>query len=127
MFGSARQFGLCGQCGCGRFVQSLPLAGQQLVVHGFAHQRVTEPAAVALEHQDLVGDGLAQRLADLAERPPGHGRQQPIVDGAADQRCLTQHALGPTPEGERHGRGSRPGQNPGSAPVPVRTASSSSA
>ena len=93
VFGSARQLGLCGQRGCGRFVQPLALAGEQLVVHGFAHQRVAEPASLALQHQDLVGDGLAQRLADLADRPPGHGRQQPIVDRAADQRCLTQHGL----------------------------------
>ena len=74
-------------------MQPVTLAGEQLVIHGFARQRVAEAASVAFEHQDLVGDSLAQRLADLTDRASGHGGQQPIIDRAADQGCLTQHGL----------------------------------
>ncbi len=59
MFGAAGQIGLCREHGGGRLVQPLALAGEQLVVHGFAHQCVTEPASVALQDQDVVGNGLA--------------------------------------------------------------------
>jgi hypothetical protein len=45
MLGSARQLELRRQCVRGDLVQALPLAGEELVLHGLAHQRVREAAS----------------------------------------------------------------------------------
>ena len=94
VFGPAGEVGVGGQDGGGRLVQPLALAGEQLVVDGFAHQGVPEAAPVASLHQDVVGDGLAQRFAHLDEWTSGHRRQQPIVDRAARRGGLAEHGLG---------------------------------
>ena len=54
---------------------------------------MTESASVTLADQDLMGDGLTHRRADLRDWPPGGRRQQPIINGAADEGGHAQHGL----------------------------------
>ena len=63
-------------------VELLPLAGQQRVVDGLGEQRVTEAEAAVrlIRHQDVLLDGLAQRLGDGALRRVHHDGQQPVRD-----------------------------------------------
>ena len=63
-----------------RAVQLGALAGQQVVVHRLAQQRVAQRVAVAVEHDDLAGDRLAQRLAQRAPVEPGDLGEHRVVE-----------------------------------------------
>ena len=64
-------------------MQPDPLAGQQVVVHRLAEQRVPEGVARALRHQHVHLDRLAQRLLEHARLDSGGSRQQAVGDPAA--------------------------------------------
>jgi hypothetical protein len=71
-------------------MQPLTFAGQQIVVERLAHQRVAEPARVAVDHQHLVQDGLTQRCS---HRLAGDLLQQHVVHLVAQHGCDVQHRL----------------------------------
>ena len=67
-----------------REVHVRPLAGQQVVDHDLAQQRVAEHVAALLVGDDeLGGDGLAQRVAQRARVDAGGGGEDLVVEPAA--------------------------------------------
>ena len=86
----ARQFP--GEAG----VQLLALAGEDRRVDGFGQQRVAEPegARGLVGDEDLVLDGLAQRLAHVGLGDRGEGAEQRVADVAPGGGRQPQQALG---------------------------------
>jgi len=64
-------------------VQPHPLAGQQVVVHGLAEQRVPEPVGALAGDEDVLLDGMAQRLVEGLRGQVGDGGEQVVADPAA--------------------------------------------
>ena len=77
-------------------MELLTLAGQQRLVDGLGEQRVTEAEAAVrlIRHQDVVLDGLAQRLGDRELRRVHHDGQQPVRDVPAGGGDDAQHRSG---------------------------------
>ena len=76
-----------------RQVERRPLAGQQVVLHDLAQERVPEAvAAVVVGDEDVAVDGLAQRVAQRAlVEAAGPGQQRmvgPLADGDEPQDLL---------------------------------------
>ena len=66
-----------------RPVQLGALTRQEVVVDRLAQQRVAEPVAIALGHDDVAQDGLAQRLPQGTPVEPGDLGQHGVVELAA--------------------------------------------
>ena len=76
-------------------VQPGVLAGQQVVVHRLADQRVAElVSAVGVGDDELGGDGRAQRLVELRLREAGDLGEQLVGDAGATGGGDPQHRLG---------------------------------
>jgi hypothetical protein len=77
-------------------VQLLALAGQDRRVDGFGQQRVAEPegARGLVGDQDLVLDGLAQRVAHAGLGDRGERAEQRVADIAPGRGGQAQQALG---------------------------------
>jgi len=68
-------------------VQRGVLAGQQVVVHGLADERVAEPVRrVGPDHEHVVGDGLARALHRLGGGEPRDRLEQPVRDRPVEHR-----------------------------------------
>ena len=91
-----------GQRGVGRqrlgqaHVQIAALARQQVLVDGFAHQRVPERVALGPVplHEHVVRDRLAQRLDQRGPVAGGDAREQPVRDAAPRGGDHAQQLLG---------------------------------
>ncbi|CAM2970556.1 hypothetical protein SAXI111661_11125 [Saccharomonospora xinjiangensis] len=81
----------CADAGRVRGVHAGPFARQQVVVHGLPQQRVPEPVMTVIDHEDVVMDGLPQRLLHV-DRPDschlGDGRVRHV---RARHRHRAQH------------------------------------
>ena len=69
------------------------LAGQQLVVHRLADQRVPEHVAVGFGQQHVGRHGRAQRPAERGAVQPGHRGQQAVADPLAARAGDPDHLL----------------------------------
>ena len=69
-----------------RPMQIDPLAGQQVVLHHFAQQRVAERvAAFGVHDHEVAGDRRAQALAKLARVQPGGLGEQVVLEPTTDR------------------------------------------
>ncbi len=76
-------------------VEPYPLAGEQVVVHGLAHERMPEQVrlAVLLDHEHLVFGGGAQAVGQLDFRRARERGDEPVIRAPADHRNDAQKAL----------------------------------
>ena len=66
-------------------VHGAALSGQEVVVYDLAQERVPEAEASAVTgDKDVLGDGFAQRLAQLGVAHAGDARDQLLVQSATD-------------------------------------------
>jgi hypothetical protein len=74
-------------------VQPQALSGQRALVDRVAQKRVAERvrASVPGREQQVMLGGLLQRAEQLGLWARDHGREQPVVDRAADHRGRAQH------------------------------------
>ena len=70
------------------------LAGQQVLVHGLADQRVPERVPVGGGHQHVAGDGGPDRGGQLVLGPAGDPGEQRVAGGAAAGAGDAEHLLG---------------------------------
>ena len=88
---------LAGKCPSERRVQSRPLAGQHVVVHGFANQSVAEQVALLtcslVENKNVAREGLTERPFELSGIASGDFRQEPGRDTSSPSRRQADQVL----------------------------------